>query len=688
MLDRPPPACVDGRSEPADAPEPTDSSTTAEPAARVGHRPRATDPRGVAALRHRAVAVGAGTAVAVVVVAVRLAGWLTGPGALLALAVLAVAVPTSRSASRRFLLAGAIALGAAPLAWLVDLPLGDVGRVSTVAATIAGGLTSWALWRGPTAAPDRFRAVLPSWRAVDLLPLASGAAAAGVVWSWLRVDDAARALGMLLPGWDNSAHFSMTTMIRQHGVTVDRLPAAGGEHWKFAEYPQGFHTTASAVMEALSGPVPGTPQQELLTYVHALGWIVVLLAVVGAAAVSALPWLRRRPLAAVPAVAMVTVVVAVVPGGESYAAGFPNFVMATVLAACVPLLALMMPRVTAPVPLLALASLLVAVAQGWLLLLVVAGPAAAVVLVRRGAWRGSRHQRWWVVAAVGATVVGVVWVLRTIAVLDASAVLVTEGGIVMHSPVAMIGLAVASPVALLVARHSYRPLGLLVWGPALGVVAVAFLGLYQRVTAGGLSYYFWKLLVGLVVVDLVVVAAAGAVVLARWRPSGPRSARAARGRRVVSALVAVTTVASGTALLVVGSYLPPGERIFPTPADRTDAGAAILDAAAVAGRHASPDAAPEPWLLLLPPDSGIHPVNAEQWFLALTGRWTDEANARANALLPPPSDTGAVADAALAFLDLAPSARIVAPGRLADEIAPSLGAAAERVQALPPAASP
>ena len=76
----------------------------------------------------------AGVVVAGAVVALRLAGVLDGAIGLVAAAVIALALPLSRSLSRRILLSGSILIGWLPLLWWLRLPL--------------GGLDGWA-WCSP-----------------------------------------------------------------------------------------------------------------------------------------------------------------------------------------------------------------------------------------------------------------------------------------------------------------------------------------------------------------------------------------------------------------------------------------------------------------------------------------------------------------------------------------------------------
>ena len=337
-------------------------------------------------------ALTAWSAAAGIVVALRQAGWLSGLPGLTAAILLALAFPTSSVLARRMLIAGSFAFGAAPLLWLWDLPVGTIWRVTLLMALGAGALTTLVLWSGRGDAGRRLHRLWPRLRPADALPVLAAGASAWVTSSWLRMATGPDALAVLIPGWDNSAHYDMAAMIRRHGVTVDRLADIPPEHWKFAEYPQGFHSFVAAVMETIGSPAQSAPGLELVTYVRAQGWVMVLAATMLAAGLAALPWLRRRPMVALPIVAGVVTAFVLGPGGTAFTTGFPNFVVAAALAGCVPLLVVTMPRVVMPLHLAALGALLVGVAQGWLLLLVAAVPAAMALAlpVRRRSWAASR----------------------------------------------------------------------------------------------------------------------------------------------------------------------------------------------------------------------------------------------------------------------------------------------------------
>src|SRR5665648_1158890 len=93
------------------------------------------------------------------------------------------------------------------------------------------------------------------------------------------------------------------------------------------------HSFVAAVMETTGSATVAAPAQELIAFVRAEAWVLVIAATLLTAAIAALPWVRRRPLAAVPVAAGVVAAFVIGPGGGAVAGGFSNFVVAAVLAA-------------------------------------------------------------------------------------------------------------------------------------------------------------------------------------------------------------------------------------------------------------------------------------------------------------------------------------------------------------------
>lgn len=612
----------------------------------------------------RSVAVLAGLAVGLVVTLLRSAGLLHGAAALVVLALLALAVPTSRELPRRILLLAGVTMAAVPALWWWNLPVGGVGRATCLLAALAGGLTAAMLWDGPRAGLRRARAAVPRWRRTDLVLLAAGAAGAWVAAGWLRLSTGSAALSALLPAWDSSAHVDMVLMLRRHGAVVAALGAGpGGEHWKFAEYPEGYHAVAATAVELLEGARPGTMADEVLAFAHVQGLLVVALAVLLAAAVCALPALRPRPTRALLLSAFVVAAFVAGPGAAAVRDGFANFALAAALAACAVLLATSMPRPLMPLHLLALCGLVVGVAQTWVLLLCVAVPAVALAALplRRREWRSNPR----VLALAGVVVlvglVGLAQTARTLAVLDAGAVLVIPGAITTAEPGILVTVVLGAVAVSLWPRGPRSSWSAVV--PVAGAATVVALAVVQLQGAGTLSYYFWKLFTGVALVCTATIAAQ----VAAW-PTTPRPATAAArlrlGLAVGAGAIAVTQVFGFTGL---------GRALLPASADHEAAAAALLQAAETVDRL------PARTVSYLGGD-GLHPINAQQWVLALTGRWTVEANDTAGALVGADGAPRTASDAAAVLL-ASPDAMVVVDPRLADGLRtdPTLAASTDRV---------
>jgi len=637
------------------------------------HAPRVRLIRGVAS----------GAAAAALVLALRLSGLLVGPIAVMAAVALGLLIPVGRTVSRRALLVGSTVLGWLVITWWLPLPLGGVGRATTLMALTAAGVTGWSMaGRLPR---TRLRTLLPRVTVVDGVAATATGLAAAVLSPWLRITNPTGALAMLVPGWDNSAHFDMVAMIRRFGVTVDQLGAAPrGETWVYAAYPQSFHAVAATMMELL-GPVrPGAVGTELVTMVQATGWLEVLAIGVLAAGIVSLPTLASRPGVSAITVAVVTAAFLLGPGAMAMPAGFPNFFFACVLASCVPLVVMTADKVTSPV-MLALGGLLVGVANSWILLLALALPAAVAVVLpwRRDRWPTTRLGWTSVTAITLLTAVGGLHAQQLLSGLDVGGVLTTVGGLPAPDRGTMavtigagVGLAILALTRRLgrgAATSSAVFVGLAV-GAAIAVLQIA--------RSKALSYYFWKYAIGLELITTVLaVVALSALLDARAEQTAavPTLTRPIRRR-----LVAGTADAVGIGVLAAAAlqlYGFTGMVIGPLPMVPTADG--ILQRHAAIVRAQTPSAVDlQIWAaagVAVPPgtnpvyvgplsdESIINPMNAQQWYLALTGRWTDMAQNRTRFLSP--TGTGVEQDSleirVRRVLDADPLAVvIVAPGSL------------------------
>ncbi|MEZ0449554.1 hypothetical protein [Cellulomonas sp. ICMP 17802] len=609
---------------------------TAVTAPPVLRRPVAGGPR---ALAVRAAACAVGVVVVWSVLLLRSHGGLSGAPAIAAAVVLALVVPTSRRLPRRILLATGLCAAIVPPLWWWPWPSADHGRASVLLAVLAGALATGALWAGPRAMPGRVRAAVPQWRRVDLVVAAAGAAGAWIALPWLRLRTGADALASLLPAWDSSAHVDMALMLRRHGATIGALGAApGGEHWKFSEYPQGFHAVVATGIELLNGTGRATVPSEVLAYAHVQGLAIVGLAVVLAAAVCALPSAVHRPATTLVMATFVVSAFVLGPGATAWRDGFPNFVVACALGACVVLLATSLPRPLMPLHLLALAGLVVGVAQTWVPLLCVAAPAAAVVAVppRARAWAASRREVVLSVIAAVVVVGGLVQTARVLTSLTPGQVLSTDGAITATNRPLLGPLVLGALVLTVLLRHGQR--GRTAWlaaVPLVGVATAAVVAVVQVQETGAPSYYFWKLVTGIALVCTAVVAAA-VVGSPRHLTGGAllRTRRGWSGAAVAAAVLCATQMFGFTGL---------GRGIYPTVTNSAGTAEQLLAAAATMD---SLGAARGSFLT----SDTMNPINAQQWVLSLSGRWTAEANEAAWLLVDDAATTDRLPTAAARVL--------------------------------------
>jgi len=622
--------------------------------------------------------VASGAAAAALVLALRLSGLLVGPIAVMAAMALGLLIPVGRTVSRRALLVGSTVLGWLVITWWLPLPLGGVGRATTLMALTAASLIGWSM--AGQLPRTRLRSLLPRATVGDGVAAAATGLAAAVLSPWLRITKPAGALALLLPGWDNSAHFDMVAMIRRFGVTTDQIGTGpGGEIWTYTHYPEAFHAVAATMMELL-GPVrPGAGGSELVTMAQATGWLEVLAIGVLAAGVANLPTLARRPGVLVIAVAVVTAAFVLGPGAMALPSGFPNFFFACALAACVPLVVMTTDKVTTPV-MLALGGLLVGVANSWIFLLALALPAAVAVVLpwRRDRWPTTRLGWTPVTVITLLTAVSGLHALQVISVLDVGT-LTTLGGfsapdrgtmtVTVGAGVGLALLALTRGLSRGAATSSAVFVGLAV-GAGIAVLQIA----KSKTT----SYYFWKYAVGLELITTVLAVVALSVVLdARDEQTAavPTLTRPIRRRLVagtahgigIGVLAASALQLYGFTGMVVGPWpmVPTADGILQRQAAvyRVQTPSAVeVQIMAAAGVAVPPGANP---VYVSSPDDNIHPMNAQQWYMALTGRWTETAQHRTLFLSASGTERETLETRARRVLDAdALAVVIVAPERL------------------------
>jgi hypothetical protein len=585
-------------------------------------------------IRRASRGVVVGGSVAALVVIGRQSGALDGGAGLVLGALLALALPTSRLLSRRILFTGCLMLGWIPVLWWWNLPTGGLGRVTVLLALVAGSLGGWI---SAGAYPlNRARHLIPSVAWADLIPVAGLAASLAILSPWVRVRSGASAVAMLTLGWDHSAHYDMTEMIRAHGVVISGAGTPpGGGLWSYVNYPQGYHTATAALMELTGSASVGTPSAEVALYARSMGLLSAIAIVIVVAGIAALPSLRRRPLVAAIAAGVVAAAFLWGPGGLALADGFPNFFLACALLAAVPLIAIPIARWPAPVPLAALAGAVVGIAHSWALLLTLAVPIALVILLpmRRARARSSRVQ-WFVCGAIAlATATGILVAIEVIRVQPLTNVMVIAGGVTKR-PLSELGLVMAATflaVGLLAALHP-RPwspaVTRTVWtvlGPATGVAFALWIASVQRST-GDLGYYFWKYAIALELVSLVVTCVAAATLVTRTP-----ALTSSRIRSATLASLVVVGVAAGFGApypsIAALSHLPES----PELTARIKLWGVSLDNSPEIQRLLAASTRPSSETrrsVYLPIGNTGWPSPAVvgQWHAALAGEWTDDLN--------------------------------------------------------------
>ena len=279
-----------------------------------------------------ALAVGVGAAVFAVILGSHLAGWLTGWPLVILGTGAALAVPSSREASRRVFLLGCVALGAAPLVWWLPLPIDGLTRFGFGAAVTLALLTALVIGGRLSV-----RALLPRFRAADVLTVGALGLTTWTLFPLLVVTGGSTAMRILREGWDYAAHFNIAEMIRRSGSLVELAAPGPFGTWYYADYPKGFHAAAATLMEVTVGTRIGSPDAELVGFLHTTAVLTIAAVTMVAAGVASLPQARRSPLVAAPLIALVTLAFAIGPGGGSLIQfGFPNFVIAVALLGAFP----------------------------------------------------------------------------------------------------------------------------------------------------------------------------------------------------------------------------------------------------------------------------------------------------------------------------------------------------------------
>ncbi|MFI2753068.1 hypothetical protein ACGIF2_06500 [Cellulomonas sp. P22] len=587
--------------------------------------------------RHVGVySTGVGVLIAALTVALRHFGVLTGPITLALVIAVALALPTAKTLSGRILLAGLIALGWSQTLWWWQLPF---DRVTACLALGFGMAAGWIIARKMHLMGSR--PLIPDIRVVDVIPLLTAAFGLFAFKPWITRDDGVSALALLLPGWDNSAHFNMFHMTWLHGSTIDAItPPTATNDWLYFNYPQGFHATAASLAQLMWPAAKHDVSSSLIAYNRITALLVTATVVTLVAGLCSMPRLRSRWDVAAPLAAVVSAGFFLGPGATSVQSGFASFVVPCALIGASMFVVVSMSRVAQPVSMLALCGAFLGVAHGWILLLVLAFPVAVASLLpmTKDRWRASRHA--WTATAliIGATAFGIFRAARLV-LGGTGGTSLSAPGAITPPPVGMVVVIATSSlgagliaVALLrkgelVDKANAWQVSTLISILPICVVVAHYLTSIQIRDHGTVGYYFWKFLLGSELILLALLSLAVSLIvpheIAKKKPTG----RVLTGIGVCALSLAGTqlygysgpsSVATGLVSTDTTTIVQDNFRLAPDA--MATAASSLLSAARVL-ENSGIDSA---YLETAP--TSMDPINAQQWYLSLRGDWTTQGN--------------------------------------------------------------
>lgn len=461
-------------------------------------------------------AVIAGILAALAVVLLRVGGILDGFVGLAFAVGLAMAAPWSRFLSLRLLFSGAVFLGWAPFAWWLPLDLGSVGKSGLLLAIITGFITTWVFMdKSPK---SRARLLWPQLLPTDFLLLLAGVASVIASWPLLFSTEHVKTLALLLDGWDHVAHYGMFhAIVSGDAITTFLGKTADGFTWIGSNYPQHYHTAAAAVYELFRGNMY-SPALAMLDYGRIVALLHGLTAVLLTAGVIQLPKLRNNLVAALPLSVLVLTVFLIGPGVLALRAGFPNFVLACATTALIIMLAITHVGKLNLSVLIAIGGYWLATVYSWVLLAPIAFGAIVIA-----AWRSKVEQ-----CRINA--VTAVCIVTAIATIAAWAILLSAEPLVlalaMHAESRLgsfivVTSATASLALLLSSRlkHGILRSQLYIVFSVIVISTTILVGLaiYQLLLTGVLSYYFGKLVTGMMMLSTVMIAILASLYLDRFK---------------------------------------------------------------------------------------------------------------------------------------------------------------------------
>jgi hypothetical protein len=607
------------------------------------------------------IGAAAGLAAGGLVLAGRVLDIIDGWPAAVLLAAALLSIPVARSLSVRILVMGSLLFGWMPMLWWVPWP-SWLARSDLLLAGVVGLAAASAIVCGVRAGAAAF---LPSFDRVDALPLVGGAVAVVASWDKVSARTPLDALTSLLPGWDNAPHL--------HFILTMRSVDAAGEYWHF----QAFDAYIAMLMELVArtpGPAMGS---DLVLAAQAQGWAAVIGAMMVVAAVSATAR-AAGAWAMSTACAVVCALFVLGSGGILLEQGYQNFWTVNVGVTALVGLALVArnsgitPALTA-----AGAAVCVGAANGWPPMLALATPAALVICAL--ALRQLRRSSWPARSAYFlAFTLGIVGVFRAFyvlrgAVADPSSYVdpIPHAGFPTSNVFVTVTVVLAG-IALLSLYLAPGPVKRYAWLgyiPLSGTLAAVGLAAIQLKQGGTLTYYFFKLLLGVQMISLAVICLAlvGLAELLRVRRRW-----LTRALRLSAIVIVIAFVGSSTGW-GQGPYTREPETLLQMrKADRyLEEGWSAAEIASAAALN--PDGSTSIGYLAFAEEE-ISIRSAENWFRALTGSWEPEAFRRVFGVLAGdevprvPSTPTERLMTLETVLDHDPTTVVIVPPRVYDEL--------------------
>lgn len=464
----------------------------------------------------------------------RVGAGIGGFALLAASGILALAIPTARSLSRRLLIILVTVFGLAPVLWWIPFPLTSFGRATFLLAVTATGLGAWvAFARDPK---SRLRRMLPEVRGIDAIPVVVACLSAGTLINFLKTRTASDAMTLLSMNWDNASHFDMYYMLRKYGQIIGALGVSpDGSQWHFYNYPQGFHSTVVLLAEIVRGPQVSDLGGELISYTVLSAVAVTMAVTMVAAALCSIPLFRRRLFVAAPVVIFVCAGWIYGPGAASTMHGFQNFYVAVALVAAFSVLMVLQARVLQPVTLFAASAAAIGVVHNWALLvtLLIGGVVVLVIPWKRSRWAQSKRN-YSLAGGIGCfTLLAIAPALGQLSSISTEDVLYAVGGVpapdygraaaVVIGAIAVGIAGIRLPLGSGRSVHHGRRIASSAWIVALGLGVWVFMAVAQIAKSGAMSYYSIKYLLALELVALVVLGMGLVCVIGAGLPGRRRS---------------------------------------------------------------------------------------------------------------------------------------------------------------------